>query len=148
MRKNKTSVALLVLSIAGLLFSGYLSGVKLFTSTCAFNEACPYFLGYPACYFGFVMFLLLTLFSFKLVADKAEHLEGLLGIKILSVLGILFAGYFTFLEIPVLLKDGLGAYIFGLPTCTLGFLFYLAIAILAFFVVKPNKSEYNQTITN
>ena len=52
---------LLALSIAGLLFSGYLSSYRFFSDTCAFNEPCPYFLGYPACYYGFAMFLIMTL---------------------------------------------------------------------------------------
>ena len=47
------------LGLAGILFSGYLSAIKFFSATCAFNEPCPYFLGYPACYFGFGMFLII-----------------------------------------------------------------------------------------
>jgi uncharacterized membrane protein len=46
----------LLLTVAGTAFSGYLSLTKLLTGTCALNEACPYFLGYPACIYGFGMF--------------------------------------------------------------------------------------------
>ncbi len=51
------------LALAGTLFAGYLSFMKLLTSTCAFNESCPYFLGYPACWYGFGMFLIMLVLS-------------------------------------------------------------------------------------
>src|ERR1019366_10609833 len=52
-------VILFILASAGLLFSGYLSAVNLFSHTCAFNESCPFFLGYPACFYGFAMYLVM-----------------------------------------------------------------------------------------
>ncbi|MDE2399939.1 MAG: hypothetical protein KGL67_02955 [Patescibacteria group bacterium] len=136
MAKNKISITVFILSIAGLLFSGYLSGVKFFTSTCAFNEGCPFFLGYPACYFGFGMFLLITIFSSLLVFSKIEKRKALLGLSMVSFLGMLFAGYFTFKEIPILFQQGLGAYIFGLPTCALGLIFYVLIFVLSTYFMS------------
>src|SRR3989338_6289056 len=130
MKKDKISITLFVLSIAGLLFSGYLSGVKFFSSTCAFNEPCPYFLGYPACYFGFAMFLLITIFSSLLLFSKIEKKKNLVGICTMSLLGMLFAGYFTLPEIPILAREGFGAYMLGLPTCSMGFIFYTLIFVL------------------
>ena len=38
------------LASGGTAFSGYLSAVRLLTGSCAFNESCPFFLGYPACW--------------------------------------------------------------------------------------------------
>jgi len=131
MKKDKISITLFVLSIAGLLFSGYLSGVKFFSSTCAFNEPCPYFLGYPACYFGFAMFLLITIFSSLLLFSKIEKGKSLAGIFLVSFLGMLFAGYFTLPEMPVLAREGFSAYMLGLPTCSMGFVFYTLIFILS-----------------
>jgi len=119
----------LIFSVAGLLFAGYLSGVKLFTSSCAFNETCPYFLGYPACFFGFAMYLALAILSivaWRNFPNIRGSLNGILGV---SILGILFAGYFTLGELPKLFSEGLGAYFFGLPTCALGLIFYIAILI-------------------
>jgi hypothetical protein len=118
---------LLGLASAGLLFSGYLSGVKLFTNTCAFNEGCPYFLGYPACYFGFVMYLTMTVFI--ILARRGVWGEGtmLRSVLVVSTLGILFAGYYTVGELPKLADEGLGAYLLGLPTCAYGLIVYLAI---------------------
>lgn len=115
------------LSIAGLLFAGYMSGVKLFSNTCAFGESCPYFLGYPACYYGFVMYLILAILSLLLVWGKMDRIKALRWLGVVSFLGILFAGYFTLLELPLLFAEGLGAYMLGLPTCALGLIFYLLI---------------------
>ena len=137
MKKDKMTTTLFVLSIAGLLFSGYLSGVKFFTTTCAFKEACPLFLGYPACYFGFAMFLLITVFSSLLLFSKIESNSLLKGISIVSFSGVLFAGYFTFREIPILFKEGLGTYMLGLPTCALGLIFYIIIFVLTLIKLLP-----------
>jgi len=136
MKKDKKITALFLLSIAGVLFSGYLSGVKFFSKTCAFRESCPYFFGYPACYFGFAMFLMLTIFSCLLFINKLNLKKGLMGLVTVSSLGILFAGYFTLRELPTLFQDGFGAYIFGLPTCALGLLFFITIFILSIFSIK------------
>jgi hypothetical protein len=139
MKKDKNVVLLFILSIGGILFSGYLSGVKLFTEGCAFNESCPYFLGYPACYYGFVMFLLLTIFSYMLFFGKSTLSKGSKNMMLVSFLGILFAGYFTFRELPVLFEKGLSEYVLGLPTCALGLLFYLIIFFISYSVYKKNK---------
>jgi hypothetical protein len=139
MKKDKNVVLLFILSIGGILFSGYLSGVKLFTEGCAFNESCPYFLGYPACYYGFVMFLLLTIFSYMLFFGKSSLNKGSKKMMFVSFLGILFAGYFTFKELPVLFEKGLSEYVLGLPTCALGLLFYLIIFFISYSLYKKNK---------
>ena len=136
MTKDKKSIVLFILSIGGLLFSGYLSGVKFFTSVCAFNESCPYFLGYPACYFGFAMFLVITIFSYMFLFAKVENKKALSGLSVVSFIGILFAGYFTVGELPILFQDGLSAYVLGLPTCALGLVFYIIIFSLSFYSLK------------
>ena len=139
MKKDIKLKVLLVLSIAGLLFSGYLSGVKFFTDTCVLNEPCPYFLGYPACYFGFAMFLTLAILGSLLFTNKIKHKNGLADMGIMSLLGVFFAGYFTLREIPILFERGLSAYVLGLPTCALGLLFYITICILSFYSLLKKK---------
>lgn len=142
MNKDKKTISLFVLGLAGVLFSGYLSGVKFFSDTCAFNEGCPYFLGYPACYYGFVMFLLIFIFSSLLLLSKIGTRKGLSIVMRVSILGILFAGYFTLQEIPLLLEQGFKAYMLGLPTCALGLIFY----ILVFIVSVVSLKEKNDSI--
>ncbi len=120
--------ALTTFVLMGLGFSGYLSGVKLFSSTCAFGEQCPYFLGLPACYFGFAMYLamfLLVLYHFTRSMDE-KTLYG--RVLMIAVLGIFFAGYFTFREVGKIFTEGFAAYMLGLPTCAWGLLFYILIA--------------------
>lgn len=133
MNKDKKIITLFVLGIAGLLFSGYLSGVKFFSTVCAFNESCPYFWGYPACYFGFAMFFTITTFASLLLFSKIKKNIGLAGLVAVSFLGILFAGNFTIKEIPILLQEGLGAYVLGLPTCAMGLVFYVLIFIMSVY---------------
>lgn len=47
----------LVLSIAGMLFSGYLSFTEITTKTCAIGGGCSALAGIPTCVYGFVMYL-------------------------------------------------------------------------------------------
>lgn len=122
---------ILGLSIAGFLFASYMSGIKFFTQTCAFSEPCPLFLGYPACYFGLAMFALLVLLSAMLFFSKLEEKKALLSVLTISLAGILFAGYFSIKELPLLFSEGFGVYALGLPTCTLGLIFYILIFILS-----------------
>lgn len=124
---NKT---MFYLGLAGLLFSGYLSSIKIFTSTCAFNETCPYFLGYPSCFFGFGMFLIIFIAALLGLMRKISNRGMSKVIAWVSFLGILFAGYFTIPEIGTLLS-GSSNYSLGLPTCAFGLVFYIIIFIFA-----------------
>lgn len=126
------------LGLAGVLFSGYLSATKLFTSTCAFNEPCPIFLGQPSCYFGFGMFLII--FISAILGLMKTINEGTMTkiITWISALGILFAGYFTVPEITRLFSSVDTGYSLGLPTCAYGLVFYVIIFILALRHSKTN----------
>jgi len=132
-----------ILGLAGVLFAGYLSSIKLFAKTCAFGEPCQLFLGYPACYFGFVMFLLIAVCSYRLNWGKVEEKTAFKRISFVSFLGILFAGYFTLRELPRLLEKGFGAYFFGLPTCSLGLIFFALIFALALKSFLANNGPGN-----
>jgi len=61
---NKTNAlkAILGISIAGLLFSGYLSYSELFSKTCPFG-GCSNLLGIPVCIYGFMMYLIVFIIS-------------------------------------------------------------------------------------
>jgi len=132
---------ILMLGIAGMFFAGYLSAVKLFSNACAFNESCPYFLGYPACYFGFAMFALITLFAALRVFGGTGDKRALSAILAVSFLGIIFAGYFSLAELPVLFEQGLSFYFFGLPTCVLGLIFYVLIFALSLWEYLAQKTD-------
>ncbi len=106
----------IILTLAGVMFSGYLSSIKFFTKTCAFNETCPYFLGYPACYYGFIIFV--SMFTITVYSFQKNLGEIWLSKKLakLSLVGILFSGYL------VVIVEKL-----KFSTCTLGLIFYLLI---------------------
>jgi hypothetical protein len=124
-------ILFLFFTLAGVLFSGYMSFIKLFSKTCAFGETCPLFMGFSACYFGFLLFL--TLFILSLILATKKHKDKILtnSIFFVSLLGFLFAFYYSAGEMPLLIQNGFGFYKFGLPTCMLGFLFFLIIFILS-----------------
>ncbi len=128
---RKNEVAVFILGLCGLAFAGYLSGIKFFTDTCALGESCPYFMGYPACYYGFFMYLTITLFAGLHVFHLYDGKKANTAVLTVAVAGILFAGYFTALELPLLFSEGLRAYVLGLPTCALGLIFYTIIAFLS-----------------
>ena len=130
---------LFAISIAGLIFSGYLGGTKLLTGTCALNESCPNFLGYPACFYGFFMFLAITIGAGMLFFDVGKKRCALHIVLWVSLLGVLFAGYFTVKELPLLFAQGLSAYLLGLPTCAFGLFMYLALIFVASKVKAQEK---------
>lgn len=128
MTTMKSRVTLLfILASAGLLFSGYLSAVKLLSGSCAFNESCPYFLGYPACWYGFAMYLVMFVTTglglFGKIGDKNIFTTD----GIVSTLGILFAGSFVVQEIERSSITGT----LGFSTCVYGLVFYVAIFIVS-----------------
>lgn len=126
-------------TLAGVLFSGYMSAVKLFSKTCAFGETCPLFMGFPACYVGFILFLTLFILSLFLAAKK--HKDKILtnSIFFVSFFGILFAFYYSVKEVPLLIQNGFGFYKFFLPTCMIGFIFFLIIFIFSISFKKKVK---------
>lgn len=131
----------LVLSLGGTLFAGYLSGVKLITGTCAFNETCPYFLGYPSCWYGFAMFFAMTLVAAAALLKKLDAAKAARAIAGISFAGILFAGYFVvgeivqWLSVPAATRYGL-----VLPTCVYGLVFYVIIFVLSVRRVAVKKA--------
>ena len=130
------------LGLAGVLFSGYLSAIKFFSTICAFNEPCPFFWGYPACYFGFGMFLIIFVSATLGLLQKISEKDMSKILATVSALGILFAGYFTIPEIGKLISGVSTGYSLGLPTCAYGLIFYIIIFALAVWHLV-NKNEVN-----
>lgn len=121
---------LVVLAVAGTLFSGYMSGVRFFTKTCAFHESCPIFLGQPACFYGFGMFIALLVLTVLARVNPTLAPVLLLWIMGVSVTGILFAGCYTVGEVARWAR-GKAKYALALPTCSYGLIFYALILGIA-----------------
>jgi len=67
MKKETALKIILVISIAGMLFSGYLSYTELFSGYCGSVElgmgSCSSVFQIPACVYGFVMYLIVFIVS-------------------------------------------------------------------------------------
>lgn len=131
----------MITTVAGVLFSGYMSSVKLFSNVCAFGETCPYIFGMPACYIGFVLFLSLLITSKLLVFTKIQTRKISKALLIISAAGVLYSLYFAVPELPLISENGFKAYALGLPTCVLGSIFFIVIFIGSIIFYKKSKSE-------
>jgi len=56
MKKETALKTIMWISVAGMLFSGYLSYTELFQKVCALGGTCPSVAKIPACVYGFVMY--------------------------------------------------------------------------------------------
>jgi len=127
-----------IFSLIGVLFSGYLSFTKLFLGSCPLKEGCPLFLSYPACYSGFIFFLILLILSILLL--KTQTKNKLKTVFYISLLAIIFALYSTIKEyiVPSCL-NGLCDYSLLLPTCVYGLAMYIVIFIMSILALKKNN---------
>jgi uncharacterized membrane protein len=127
------------LAVAGVLFAGYMTGVKFFSGACAFSEPCPTLLGLPACAYGFVIFSTMLVSTVLFLLKKnfvAKAIKINLG---LSGFGILFSGYFAVPEI-INLVTGQSDYMLGLPSCAYGLVFYVVIFAVTLAAWLKNRS--------
>jgi ABC-type tungstate transport system substrate-binding protein len=62
MEQKKYFKTIFMISLIGVLFSGYLSYSELTSETCKLGT-CSLMLGMPACVYGFIMYLLITIIS-------------------------------------------------------------------------------------
>lgn len=131
MEEKKFYRWVLGLSGGGVLFAGYLTLTRLLTGICPFKEPCPYFLGYPACWYGLAMFILLFVVSLLGVIGWYEGKRRLLALLFVSGVGIVFSGSFVIREIILAIQYGWPQYTLLLPTCAYGFVVYTALFILA-----------------
>jgi hypothetical protein len=125
--KDKGAKILVLFSLIGVLFSGFLTFTKLLLGACPLKEPCPYFLGYPACFYGFIMFLILFVASLLLAFNKYDKGKLLKVLSYVSLIGIIFSLYSTYAEMAYPLCLGGCEYSMLLPTCVYGFIFYLIV---------------------
>ncbi len=77
------------------------------------------------------MYVIITATAAAWVLGKMKQSLALHVLVDVSFLGILFAGYYTVQELPLLFEQGFSAYVLGLPTCALGLIFYVTIFVLS-----------------
>ena len=71
MNKKLSLMIVLALSVAGMLFSGYLSYGELTSGTCALGGGCTSVMSIPACVYGFVMYAIV--FVVALLGLKSKN---------------------------------------------------------------------------
>ena len=70
MKKEAALKIILAISIAGMLFSGYLSYSELAARFCAMGGTCSSVAGIPACVYGFFMYLIVFIISLMGIKSK------------------------------------------------------------------------------
>ena len=124
---KKNLLWILVFSIIGMLFAGYLTISKVVLGYCPLTEPCPTIFGYPACIYGFVLFI--TLFVSVLVLNaKPKNVVSKNLLKYVSLFGILFALFSIYLELFTIHCVGGCKYSLIIPTCFYGLIMYIVIA--------------------
>jgi len=126
-----------IFSIMGTLFAGYLTVSKLLLGYCPLTEPCPIFLGYPACVYGFVLYLaMLAMSAFALFSKKVASRHSLSSaIFWVSLIGVLFALYSTYQEVYFICPQGCH-YSLGMPTCVYGLVMYIIILVTSVIAQK------------
>jgi uncharacterized membrane protein len=123
-----------IISFIGVLFSGYLSFGTVISGVCPLNGECPFFLGYPACYFGLAMFLMILIASLMSFLPKQNKDNLIKAILAISFMGILFSGYFSLIEIL-----NPRNYSLILPTCVYALIMYILVFIIPLLGLLKKK---------
>jgi uncharacterized membrane protein len=137
MTNKRYARAALVVSAAGTAFSGYLSAKRMTSGICAFDESCPFFLGHPACYYGFALFAALLFVAVVANVTRTQRAWPAAVSSVLAIAGVAFASTMTTLELQRGVRHPL-----LLPTCAWGAVFFaaaLGLAIAA--LVKGTRSR-------
>ncbi len=124
MRHDRRLAAVVVLAIAGMAFSTYLT-YYTFSSG---QSACELrILGLPSCFYGLVVYLLIALPSLAVMVQNRNMKTG--SLFLLSLIGIVFSATLT-LYIFSLGQSCVNLEIFGAPPCVLGLIMYTLVLLL------------------
>ncbi len=130
--RDRTPLSLIftfIFSICGIAFSGYLILASLILGTNAQSESVQTFLGVPAFYFGLLLFgslCALALYVYKRWISFDHWLMSTTGT---SFIGILFAMFVTYKEMPTFLKHGFTFYTFVVPTSFIDLVFFMLVFV-------------------
>ncbi|MBU0598107.1 vitamin K epoxide reductase family protein [Patescibacteria group bacterium] len=132
MKSKNYFIIILLLSIAGMIFSGYLSYYNVFEAGCedaliSCGTKPVEIFGLPNCVYGFAMFVVVGILS-VIGLDEARAKKMIKTILILSIIGVLFAGSLSYYEMYVI-----GSGFSSIPACVYGFFLYILILIFSIF---------------
>jgi hypothetical protein len=131
---------LALISLAGTLFSGYLTASKMVADVCPLNEGCPYLFGYPSCLYGFLIFFSLLVLSLLYLYKPKNNRNILKTIVAVSVFGIVYGVYFSVYDLFFLqCAGGQCQYSLLLPSCIYGTALYAFIFFHSFKLFKKTN---------
>jgi hypothetical protein len=134
MKKADIMKVLLVLTVVGVLFSGYLTYYTFATG----HAACElFFFGMPSCFYGLIMYVLVFLFAFILSINAATQSRRTIAMALVAVVGIIFATTLTTYVMSAVSCTKLD--ILGIPPCVYGLTMYLILLILTVLETKSKK---------
>lgn len=125
---------IIIFSIAGFLFSGYLSITELLLGACPLTEGCPVVWGLPSCVYGFMLFTALLMIS---LITALKNIDLMKYVSLVSAGGILFAIYSIIIEVFLTPCPVIGCvYSLGIPACVYGLAMYIIIFVLSVIKLK------------
>lgn len=124
--------AIAVFALVGTLFSGYLTAYTFLSG----RPGCEvFYFGLPSCVYGFVVYLLIFIFS-SLLYMATRRMKAATMI-VLSLFGMAFAAYLTYTVMSNTSCTTLD--IFGQPPCVYGLAMFLLILVIAITAMSPRK---------
>ncbi len=145
MKMKSALIAVVIVAIAGIIFSGYLSYYNLWGPGCskAIISCGPKpvkIFGIPQCVYGFFMFLITGILAVVAMVRGQSRLvtKWILGV---CIFGMAFSGGLSIYELFI---QKLAAN--GLPACVYGFFLYL-LAVIFSAVGLRHKDETAQAVT-
>ncbi len=142
--RDRTPISLIlifVFSICGIAFSGYLFIASLILGGHALHESAQTFLGVPAFYSGLLLFAGLITLSVYAYQRRISLEHWLISTTVASFIGILFALYLTFKEMPTFLKHGFTTYTFGVPTSFIDLVFFMLVFVTAALALSYERDH-------
>lgn len=129
---DRTPISLMfifIFSICGIAFSGYLFLTSLVLGRHALSESAQIFLGVPAFYSGLLLFAVLITLSVYVHKRRISFEHWLMSTTAASFIGIMFAMFLTFKEMPTFLKYGFTVYTYAVPTSFIDLVFFMLVFV-------------------
>lgn len=126
---TKTSIVLLLVTIFGMAFSGYLTYGVLSANTCPLNGGCTRVFGYPSCMYGFTMYTVMMILVLLTLTGTLVFATGRKLVLLVSAIGMMFSG-------SLLVQEFLNSS--PLTICAAGFSMFTLIFVTATLVWKKD----------
>lgn len=124
--------AIVVLAIAGAIFSGYLTAYTYLSG----RSGCEvFYFGMPSCFYGFIMYLLVFILAALIYVSRK-------GAKAIAIIAIALAGmaFSAYLTISTLNSVACTTFdILGQPPCVYGLAMYVLLLLIAISAMRPRK---------